>query len=636
MERMFKEFKLDGLKMANRFVFPPIKTGYGTPQGSVSEQQLIFYRQIAKNGPGILILEPVAVTPDGREHPRQLGVHLPDSVRELKKIVDVIHVEGRLACLHLNHAGAAANPKAAGTTPKAPSAVTCPTTGEKSDTLTGKEIETIIAGYGSAAHIAQEAGFDLIEIQAGHGYLISQFLNKKINKRTDQFGQDKLLFARKTISAVKEGAPNLPFILRISGNEMSSEFGIERKDLQPLFDVAHENGIAAIHVGMGNSCFSPPWYFHHASLPDKPQIEALFWLRTQTSLPIIAAGRLGRKERVLEIMGEGLADLIALGRPLIADPGLLGKWQRKKYDEVLYCGYCLQGCLHRLKAGEPLGCNLNPELGLAELQPTNNPLKVLVAGGGPAGMSAAVYLAKRGHGVTLAEKGNQLGGQFNLTWQAPGKEKMKDGLDGIAHLAKTSGASVLTKQAVDEHLISQIKPDLLVWATGAVQNIPNIQGLDDQYTLTAVEYFKGEKEVRGPRVLVIGAGRAGLEIAEKLGRQEYKVVATKRTDPIGSMMEMITKKLALMRIDQMPNVTLMPHTTVKAFKKDHVVLERNGKSLSLEGFQTVILATGMLSASKPSKNILKSVDQVEIIGDANRVEDIFTAVHAGYELAKKY
>ena len=352
------------------------------------------------------------MTPDGREHPRQLGVHLPDSVRELKKIVDVIHVEGRLACLHLNHAGAAANPKAAGTTPKAPSAITCPTTGEKSDTLTGKEIEAIIAGYGSAAHIAQEAGFDLIEIQAGHGYLISQFLNKKINKRTDQFGRDKLLFARKTISAVKEGAPNLPFILRISGNEMSSEFGIERKDLQPLFDVAHENGIAAIHVGMGNSCFSPPWYFHHASLPDKPQIEALFWLRTQTSLPIIAAGRLGRKERVLEIMGEGLADLIALGRPLIADPGLLDKWQRKKYDEVLYCGYCLQGCLHRLKAGEPLGCNLNPELGLAELQPTNNPLKVLVAGGGPAGMSAAVYLAKRGHGVTLAEKGNQLGGQY--------------------------------------------------------------------------------------------------------------------------------------------------------------------------------------------------------------------------------
>jgi 2,4-dienoyl-CoA reductase-like NADH-dependent reductase (Old Yellow Enzyme family)/thioredoxin reductase len=636
MERMFKEFKLDGLKLVNRFVFPPIKTGYGSPAGTVTERQLIFYRQIARNGPGLLIVEPVSVTPDGREHPRQLGVHFPDSAKELKKIVDAIHAEERLACLHLNHAGAAANPKAAGATPKAPSAVTCPTTGEKAETLTEKEIQTIIAGYRSAASIAQEAGFDLIEIQAGHGYLVSQFLNKKINKRTDQCGRDRSAFARQAISAVKESAPRLPCILRISGNEMSPEFGIDREDLQPLFDVARETGIAAIHAGMGSSCFSPPWYFHHASLPDKPQLEALAWLRTQTSLPVIAAGRMGRKERVLEITAKGLADLVALGRPLIADPELVSKWQKKKYNEVNYCGYCLQGCLHRLKSGQPLGCNLNPEPGLPELEPTTSPLKVLVAGGGPAGISAAMYLTKRGHRVTLAEKEKHLGGQFNLTWQAPGKEKMKDGLDAIVHSVKTTGVSVLTDQAVDSHFINQIRPDLLVWATGAVQNIPDIEGLNGQNTLTAVEYFQGDKKVQGPRVLVIGAGRAGLEIAEKLGREGYELVATKCTDPIGSMMEMITKTLALMRIDQMPNVTLMPHTTVKAFKTDRVEVEKDGESVALEPFQTVILASGMRSAAGPDEDIKKNFSSIEVIGDAREVQDIFTAVHAGYELAKKY
>ena len=636
MEKMFKEFKLDGLKLVNRFIFPPVKTGYGSPAGTVTERQLIFYRQIAKNGPGLLIVEPVSVTPDGREHPRQLSVHFPDSAKELKKIADAIHAEERLACLHLNHAGAAANPKAAGATPKAPSAVTCPTTGEKSETLTEQEIEMIIAGYSSAAQIAQKAGFDLIEIQAGHGYLVSQFLNKKINKRTDPFGRDKLLFARKAISAVKESAPRLPCILRISGNEMSPEFGIEREDLQPLFDVARETGIVAIHVGMGSSCFSPPWYFHHASLPDKPQSEALSWLRARTSLPLIVAGRMGRKERVLEIMDKGLADLVAVGRPLIADPEILDKWQRKKYNEVFYCGYCLQGCLHRLKTGEPLGCNLNPELGLPELKPTTKPLKILVAGGGPAGMSAAMYLTKRGHWVTLAEKEKHLGGQFNLTWQAPGKAKMKDGLDAIGHLVKTTGGSVLTDQAVDIHFINKIKPEVLVWATGAVQNIPNIKGLDGQNTLTAVAYFQGDKKVRGPRVLVIGAGRAGLEIAEKLGREGYEVVATKRTDPIGSMMEMITKKLTLMRIDQMPNVTLMPHTTVNAFKTDRVEVEKDKELIALEPFQTVILASGMRSAPGPDEEIKKAFSTIEVIGDAHEVQDIFTAIHAGYELAKKY
>ena len=636
MEKMFKEFKLDGLKLVNRFIFPPVKTGYGSPAGTVTERQLIFYRQIAKNGPGLLIVEPVSVTPDGREHPRQLSVHFPDSAKELKKIADAIHAEERLACLHLNHAGAAANPKAAGATPKAPSTVTCPTTGEKSETLTEQEIEMIIAGYSSAAQIAQKAGFDLIEIQAGHGYLVSQFLNKKINKRTDPFGRDKLLFARKAISAVKESAPGMPCILRISGNEMSPEFGIEREDLQPLLDVARESGIVAIHVGMGSSCFSPPWYFHHASLPDKPQSEALSWLRARTSLPLIVAGRMGRKERVLEIMDKGLADLVAVGRPLIADPELLDKWQRKKYNEVFYCGYCLQGCLHRLKSGEPLGCNINPELGLPELKPTTKPLKILVAGGGPAGMSAAMYLTKRGHWVTLAEKEKHLGGQFNLTWQAPGKAKMKDGLDAIGHLVKTTGGSVLTDQAVDIHFINKIKPEVLVWATGAVQNIPNIKGLDGQNTLTAVAYFQGDKKVRGPRVLVIGAGRAGLEIAEKLGREGYEVVATKRTDPIGSMMEMITKKLTLMRIDQMPNVTLMPHTTVNAFKTDRVEVEKDKELIALEPFQTVILASGMRSAPEPDEDIKKAFSTIEVIGDAHEVQDIFTAIHAGYELAKKY
>jgi len=189
---------------------------------------------------------------------------------------------------------------------------------------------------------------------------------------------------------------------------------------------------------------------------------------------------------------------------------------------------------------------------------------------------------------------------------------------------------------VDPALIQEIQPDLMVWATGAVQNIPEIKGLDDQHVMTSLEYFHGEKEVTGPRVLVIGAGRAGIEIAEKLGKEGYEVVATKRTDPIGSMMEMITKKLALMRIEQTGMVTLMPHTTVKEFRTDSVEVEKDGERLSLEPFQTVILSSGMLPAQGPDDEILNAVPKTEIIGDAGEVQDIFNAVHAGYGLALKY
>ena len=636
MQRMFEKFTIGNLELANRFVFPPIKTGYGDPRGTVTDRQLAFYRRIAKKGPGMIILEPVSVTADGREHPKQLCVHLPESVSELRKIADVIHDEGRLACLHLNHAGGAANPKAAGSTPKAPSLMTCPTTGQVSEAMGDETIDMILEAYKSGARKAGEAGFDLIEIQGGHGYLISQFLNGKINKRTDRFGQDRLLFAREVFSAVKAGASSIPCILRISGNEMSPESGISREDLLPLLKLAQETGISAIHAGMGSSCFSPPWYFHHSGLPEKPQTDAVTWVREQTSLPLIIAGRMGRKERLLEVIDKGLAELVALGRPLIADPDLTEKWQKGNYEAVRYCGYCLQGCLHRLKGGEPLGCNLNPEIGMPELGQTDKPLKVLIIGGGPAGMSAALYLDRRGHQVTLAEKEDHLGGQFSLAWQAPGKEAMREGLNAIESDVKSCGATLSMGKVADETLIRDIQPDLLVWATGAVQNIPEIQGLDKQHVMTSSEYFRGDKAVRGPRVLVIGAGRTGIEIAEKLGREGFNVLATKRTDPIGSMMEMITKKLALKRIGEMENVTLMPHTTVKTFKSEGVDMEQDGEMKSSEPFQTIILASGMLSAPGPGAEIMKSVPHVEIIGDALDVQDIFSAVHAGYQLAAKY
>ena len=417
---------------------------------------------------------------------------------------------------------------------------------------------------------------------------------------------------------------------------MSSEFGISNEDLIPLLRLAEDIGISAIHVGMGSACFSPPWYFHHAGLPEKPQLDALTWVRNQTKLPLIVAGRMGRPERINQVLQGGLADLIALGRPLISDPDLIEKWENEQFDEVKSCGYCLQGCLHRVKNGEPIGCNLNPEIAKPVLEKTTHPLNILVAGGGPAGMSAALYLSKRGHQVTLAEKGNRLGGQFNLAWQAPGKQEMQKGLEYLDVSVHANVDKVLFNTKVDVELVQKIKPDLLVWATGSIQNIPDIEGLETQNVMTSLEYFKEEKQVQGPRVLVIGAGRTGLEIAEKLGKEGFDVTATKRTDPIGSMMEMITKKLTLMRIDQMENVTLMPHTAVKTLSADKAIVDKEGEPLELEAFQTVVLCSGMLSMPEPDEELNKQVNATEIIGDAAQVLDIYSAIHAGYDLAVKY
>lgn len=251
-------------------------------------------------------------------------------------------------------------------------------------------------------------------------------------------------------------------------------------------------------------------------------------------------------------------------------------------------------------------------------------------------MSAGLHMTRRGHEVTLVEKASQLGGQFALAWKAPGKGFMREGLRGLEQAVKKCGARILLEKSADEALVREMEPDLFVWAAGALQNIPEIPGLDGQYSMSALEFFKGEKEVQGPRVLVIGAGRTGLEIVEKLGKEGYEVVATKRTDPIGSMMEMITRNLVLMRIGQMPKVVLMPHTTVKAFFPSTVDIEQDGARMSLEPFQTVIMASGMVSAPQPEEAIRKGRYTVEVIGDAQEVQDIFSAVQAGYQLALRY
>jgi len=628
--KLTKQSSLGRLKLRNRFIMAPVKTSYGTPDGGVTDRHLTYYRNIASGGVSMIILEPVAVRQEGKEHPKQLTIHLEHSVAALERIVDVIHEEGALACINLNHAGRAANPKAAGTAPLAPSAVTCPSTGQTPGELTSSQIDHILEGYGEALDRASAAGFDAVEIQCGHGYLVSQFLSPRTNQRQDEYGRDRTLFARKLFSLVAERRRELALLVRISTSEFV-EGGLTPKDNAPILELAEESGVDAVHCGMGNACDSPPWYYAHMAVPEAKQLEALRAIRKMTKLPLIAAGRMADLDKLALLEEEGIADFVAIGRGLVADPELPRKLTEGRSSDVVWCGFCLQGCLANVKNGSGLGCIVNPAVDRPPLERAARPLKVAVVGGGPAGMSAASTAAELGHDVSLYERASKLGGQFRLAPRAPHKGTMTRPLDGlVARTLRLVGKISLETEFTDADAEGL---DHVILATGSHQHVAEIEGLEDQRWMTSLELFRKERTVVGPRVLVIGAGMVGMEAAEMLVAEGHQVTTTKRTDVIANDMEMVTKKMMLKRLEGNSSLSIMPETTVLAFGPDGVRLDVRGEETRLPPFDTVIVASGM----DPELGLAESLREAGVaftaIGDANHAGDIYAATQDGYRAA---
>ncbi|OQX84345.1 hypothetical protein B6D60_09520, partial [candidate division KSB1 bacterium 4484_87] len=249
--KVIDKTNIDGLVLKNRFFMAPVKTSMGLLGGKVTEDNLKFYEKIAKGGTAAIILEPMAVLPTGKEHPKQLSIHDDSFVNDIKNIIDTIHKNGAVAGIHLNHAGRAANPKVIGQSPLAPSKMVCPTTGAEAQELTVSQIQEIISAYGKATKRAVQTGADFIEVQFGHGYLVAQFFSERTNKRTDEYGgsqENRLRFAREVLEQVIKNKGNLPFIIRISGKEFVNE-GLEPKDLPALLELIEEYEASAIHVG---------------------------------------------------------------------------------------------------------------------------------------------------------------------------------------------------------------------------------------------------------------------------------------------------------------------------------------------------------------------------------------------------
>ena len=615
------------MHLRNPFIMAPVKLGYSDGSGKINDRHLRFYDERSKYI-GAVTPEPLYLDAGLREIPTQIGIDSDDKIAGLKKLTHLLHKNGAKAIAHLNHPGRMANPKLPGNYYLSATDQPCENGGATPKRMDESDMQAVRDLFVQASVRAAKAGFDFIELQFGHGYLLAQFLSTAVNDREDDYGgsfENRSAFPLSVFEAVKE-AVDLPVIIRVSGEEMTPQ-GIKIDETIALAKILEKKGASAVHVSAGTVCSTPPWFFQHMFVPKGKTWEFAAQIKKEISIPLIFVGRINSTRDVDRIKNEYAAEYIALGRALIADPDFAAKYEHKINRRIRPCLACSEGCLGGVRSGQGLGCVVNPTVGRdkPEFEKTSNPKHYAVVGGGLAGMEAALMLKLRGHKVDLFEK-DKLGGQFNLAWLPPNKESLKEIVDYYEYELKENEIPVIFKEAGEQDILGG-GYDAVIIATGAQPAIPPIKGLKEFYW---AEFLLDENLPENQKIVVIGGGLIGIEIASKLVDKNNDVIVVEMLNEIARGMEMIEKNMTLKKL-HIKNVPIYLNTKVAEVDGDKVYLIGERQVL-LEHVDHIVVATGMKSYH-PLADALKDKIKVHVIGDAKKVGKAQEAIRDGYLLA---
>jgi len=617
------------LDLRNEFIMALVKLGYSDGTGVVTQRHLDFYEQRSKHV-GAVTLEPLYMDAGLRELPTQLGIDNDNKLEGLKKLVDMIHGNGAKVIAHLNHPGRMANPKIPGNYHWSSTDKACENGGPVPEKMDREMMDKVIQMHVDAAQRAEKAGFDMVELQLGHGYLMAQFLSPAVNNREDEYGgslENRMRFPLEVVKAVKK-AVKIPVTARMSGDEMIPN-GFHVEEMVVFAKKLEGEGVSALHVIAGTACNTPPWFFQHMFIPKGKTWELAAQIKEKVNIPVIFVGRINSAKDIELLKEKYHADYIALGRALVADPDFVGKYLNEVEGLIRPCLACSEGCLGGVKSGKGLGCVVNPRVntGLPAIEIAPSAKRYAVVGGGLAGMQAAISLKERGHEVVLFEK-ERLGGQFNLAYLPPNKESLKEIVDYYEGELKRMNVEVRMEEADREKLLSQ-KFDGIVMATGAVPSVPPINGLKE-YSWT--EFLEDEHLPAGEKVLVIGGGLIGMEVASKLVEKENKVVIVEMLEEIARGMEMIEKAMTVKKLQAKGAEIITKHTVTEVDGSEIKIKGDDGERV-ISGVDKIVVATGMRSYHPFEKD--EALPPVYFVGDAQKVGKAQEAIHEAYELALK-
>lgn len=682
---LFSPIKIGNVEIKNRICMAPMLMDFGQFDGRTTEQLMDYYEERAKGGTGLIITEITRVNDvTGGAAFAQLGMSHDYQIEGMAELAKRIHSHGSKIFVQLHHPGRQNMGLLIGTLPLSIACdkalpffkdmlykvvpagkllmkhhivprVVAPSKCENSyfsdgnnRALRKKEIKNLINDFINAAERVKKSGCDGVQLHASHGYLLQQFLSPNTNKRTDEYGgslENRMRFLLEIIAGIREKCgKDFPIIVRLTVDECYSMIGKEGKGygLSEGVEIAkrlEKAGVDAIDVSSASYDAFNYWL--------EPVSFECGWrkymakaVKDAVNIPVIAANLIRSPEQAEKQLNDGVQDMISLGRPHIADPHWARKAESGHPEDIkrcICCLYCIESMQNNAYIGDHGYCAVNPFVGSEkyELKNDGNGRKVLVVGSGPAGLTAAELLAKRGFSVTVAEKSNKLGGQVDLAVKPPHKDKLYWCIEDLHTSCEKLGVEFMMNTEVTKELVADIQPYAVICATGAYATKPKfIKGYERENVYTTTEILDGSVVLENKKVAVIGSGMTGLETAEMLTVTGNSVTVVEMANEIAPGVWHQHINDIMPRLNE-KNTKFLASRKLTEIKENAIIVEDKNSNKSEIQTDYVVLSLGAKSENTLYSELKTAGVNVWLIGDGEKVGRIADATRSAFECVKQ-